>query len=227
MNKKNVLWTLLDLVFLIVFNTAFFVVGGAEHPASVWLSYGFIHFAYVMILITPILTKKGKSSAVFGFSIYAISSAYFIVEFVVGVVFILIGGDSVKLPLIVQIIIAGIYAILLITNLIANESTADSERRHDEAVSYIKTASLRVKSIMNKSDNKKINKEVEKVYDLLHSSPVKSVPEVYTLETEIINKIAELEQAVFCNEDDNIKRITRDITRDVEERNKVIKMKQS
>ena len=227
MNKKNVLWTLLDLVFLIVFNTVFFVVGGADHPASVWISYSFIHLAYIMILITPILTRKGKNSAVFGFSIYAISSAYFLVEFVVGVIFILIGLESVKIPLIVQMIIAGIYAILLLANLIANESTADSERRHDEEVSYIKTASLRVKSLMNKSDNKKINKEVEKIYDLLHSSPVKSVPDVYTLETAIINKISELEQAVFSNEDDNIKRITRDITRDVEERNKVIKMKQN
>ena len=46
MKKKIALWIILDLIFLIVFNTVFFVAGGADHPASVWISYGFIHFAY-------------------------------------------------------------------------------------------------------------------------------------------------------------------------------------
>ena len=40
MNKKSILFILLDLVFLAVFNTVFFVVGGTNHPASVWVAYG-------------------------------------------------------------------------------------------------------------------------------------------------------------------------------------------
>ena len=70
MNKKSVLWILLDLVFLAVFNTVFFVAGGTDHTASVWISYGFIHFAYLMVLVTPFLIRKSSSAAVFGFSLY-------------------------------------------------------------------------------------------------------------------------------------------------------------
>ena len=62
MRKKNVLWILLDLVFLIVFNVVFFVAGGTDHPASVWISYGFIHFSYIMLLITPILIRKSVNT---------------------------------------------------------------------------------------------------------------------------------------------------------------------
>ena len=88
--KKNVLWILLDLVFLIVFNTVFFVAGGTDHNASVWISYGFIHLSYILLIITPFLIRKSSSAAVFGFSLYSISSTYFLVEFIVGVIFCLI-----------------------------------------------------------------------------------------------------------------------------------------
>ena len=40
MNKKQVLWILLDLVFLIIFNTIFFLLGGVHNKASVWVVYG-------------------------------------------------------------------------------------------------------------------------------------------------------------------------------------------
>ena len=126
MSKNSVLWIILDLIFLVVFNTVFFVAGGFDHPASVWISYGFIHFSYLMVIITPFLIRKSSSAAVFGFSLYSISSAYFLLEFVVGLIFILIKSDSFKAALVVQIIIAGFYGVLLISNLIANESTAES-----------------------------------------------------------------------------------------------------
>lgn len=74
MSKKSVLWIIMDLIFLVVFNTVFFVAGGFDHPASVWVSYGFIHFSYLMVIITPFLIRKSSSSAVFGFSLYSVSA---------------------------------------------------------------------------------------------------------------------------------------------------------
>ena len=202
MNKKSVLWVLLDLVFLIVFNTVFFVAGGTEHTASVWLSYGFIHFSYIMVLVTPFLIRKSSSSAIFGFSIYSISATYFFVEFITGLVFIFLKQESVKPALIVQIIIAGIYAIILISHLIANESTADSVERHEDEVAFIKQSSARIKPLIGKLSSKKANKEIEKAYDLLHSSPSRSISTVKLLEASILEKIAELESAI-SSEDEN------------------------
>ena len=201
MNKKSVLWVLLDLVFLIVFNTVFFVAGGTEHPASVWLSYGFIHFSYIMVLVTPFLIRKSSSSAVFGFSIYSISATYFFVEFITGLVFIFLKQESVKPALIVQIIIAGIYAIILISHLIANESTADSVERHEDEVAFIKQSSARIKPLIGKLSSKKANKEIEKAYDLLHSSPSMSISTVKLLEASILEKIAELESAISSGDE--------------------------
>ena len=49
MIRKSVLWTLLDLVFLIAFNLIFFIVSGLTHTISVWISYTFIHTRNVNI----------------------------------------------------------------------------------------------------------------------------------------------------------------------------------
>ena len=224
MNKKTILYILLDLVFLAVFNTVFFVVGGTEHPTSVWISYGFIHFSYLMVLATPYLIRKSSSAAVFGFSLYSISAVYFFVEFLVGLVFIFVGSDSYKASLVVQVIIAGIYAVLLISNLIANEHTADSIERHEDEVAYIKNAASRINLLMGKASDKKANKEIEKAYDLLHSSPSRSMATVKLLEEEIKNKVADLEDAVAANETAAIITIAGEIIAKTDERNRKLRL---
>lgn len=224
MNKKSILYILLDLVFLAVFNTVFFVVGGTEHPASVWISYAFIHFAYIMVVATPILIRKSSSASVFGFSLYSISATYFLAEFVLGLVFVLIASDSYKAALVVQVILAGIYAILLISNLIANEYTADSIEKHESEISYIKDAASRIKILLDKSSDKKANKEIEKAYDLIHSSPSKSHRSVEILEMEIKNIISELENAVTNDNVDEILQLTKKIISTTEERNRRLKL---
>lgn len=224
MNKKSLLYILLDLIFLAVFNTVFFVIGGTEHPASVWISYGFIHFSYLMILVTPFLIRKSSSAAVFGFSLYSVSAVYFFVEFIVGLVFIFIGSESYKVSLVVQIIIAGFYAIMLISNLIANEYTSDSVERHEDEVAYIKNAASRIKMLIGKTSDKKANKEIEKAYDLLHSSPSRSVATVKLLEEEIKNKVSELEDVVASNNTTAIINVSGEIISLTEERNRKIRI---
>ena len=224
MNKKSILYILLDLVFLVVFNTVFFVVGDTEHPVSVWISYGFIHFSYLMILATPFLIRKSSSAAMFGFSLYSISTVYFFVEFLVGLVFIFIGSDSYKASLVVQVVIAGIYAILVISNLIANEHTADNIERHEDEVAYIKDAASRIKLLLGKASDKKANKEIEKAYDLLHSSPSRSVATAKYLEEQIKNKVTDLENAVETNETATIITIAGEIVEKTEERNRKLRM---
>ena len=224
MNKKTVLWIILDLILIVVFNTVFFVLSGFQHPASVWIAYGFIHLAYFMVIATPLLIRKSSSAFVFGFSLYSISSTYFLIEFVIGLFFIIVSSDSFKASLVVQIVIAGIYGVLLISNLIANENTADSVERHEDEVAFIKTAASRVKALVGKAKDKKANKEIERVYDLIHSSPTKSTSEVHRLESSVMNQIADLEDAVQSGEADSIIAAAGEIVSTMEERNRKLRL---
>ena len=223
MKKKTLLYILLDSVFLVVFNTVFFVAGGTEHPVSVWLSYAFIHIAYLLMLVTPMLVRKGSSAAVFGFSLYSISSVYFFIEFIVGLIFIFVRSESYKAALIVQVILAGIYAAMLISNMIANENTAESIEKHEKEVAYIKNASSKVRLLVDKLPDRKANREIERVYDLLHSSPTQSDASVKSLEAEILNKVYELECAVDDGSSENAIAVSKMIVSLVEERNRKIR----
>lgn len=220
MNKKSILRIQLGLIFLVVFNTVFFLVAGTDHTASVWISYGFIHLAYLMVLVTPFLIRKSSSAAVFGFSLYSISATYLFFEFVIGIVYIFMKSEFYKSALIVQIILSGIYAAFLLFHLIANENTADSIEQHEEEVAYIKTASSRVKALVGKANDKKANKEIEKAYYTLHSSPSKAINTVNSIESSVMNKIVELEISVSNQDNPTIISTSKEIVSLMKERNR-------
>jgi hypothetical protein len=193
-NKKKILWIALGSVFVIIFNAFFFLIGGTEHNLSVWLSYGFIHLAYFMIVLTPIITR-GKNAVTTGFPLYTVSAIYFFIEFVVGVIFILIAPDSIKPTLLFQLSIAGVYAVVLIINLLANEHTADSEELQKAEVDFIRSASNTAKLIQQESRDRQVKREMEKVFDELNSSQTKSHPNVIGIENEIIDLLSVLERS--------------------------------
>lgn len=222
--KKALLWVGLDMVFLIVFNIVFFACGGVECRPSGWISYAFIHFSYLMVPLSSFFTRKSSSSAVFGFALYSVSSAYFIIEFVIGLIFIFINMESFVPSLVVQIIVAGIFAIIFISHMIANEKTADEVSRHEDEVYFIKESSSRVKQLEGKLSDKKADRQIESLYDLLHSSPSKSNGKVRYLEISILDMISELESAVQLGDKETAVKMTTSILTKVEERNRKLRV---
>lgn len=127
MNRINILWTLLNSLFLIVFNLLFFVLGDIESfKTSVWISFGFIHFAYFVLLLTPVLVRKSKVETDYRKPLYLITGAYFLIAFLVGITFILTSPETIKLTLTVQTILATLFLGWLLVHLLANEHTANS-----------------------------------------------------------------------------------------------------
>lgn len=220
MGKKNILWIFLDLVFLVVFNMVFFIAGGIYHPASVWISYGFIHFAYMMLLATSFFIRKSSNAVIFRFSLYAISSMYFFVAFIVGIVFVIMHPESYKASLIIQVVIAGGDAIILLSNMLANENTAESIERHEVELQYVKRSSAMLKGIMDMTDNKTLKKNIEKAHDLLHSSQVKSDNSVYDYEVMVMDLIETLENNVSKNDDEAANAVLEKIIKNANERNR-------
>lgn len=222
MNKKSILWLLLDLIFLAVFDVVFFFVGGGAHPASVWVSFAFIHIAYVMVVATPILTRKCKSASVFGFSLYNISTIYFFIEYVVGIIFVLIGSSEMGAALVVQLIIWGIYAIMLIANLLLNEYSGEDEQKQADG-EYIKNATSRVAMLVDKASDRKAKKTIEKASELLQASPVKSDKSLKTIEAEIMARVVEIENALDENDGAAAAESANKLIDLVEKRNKKLK----
>ena len=223
MKKKNVLWAILDLIFLVIFNALFFVLGGTIHNASVWISYVFIHFAYCMLLLTPKIIRAGKSSAVFGFSLYSISAVYFLIEFITGIIFILVSPESTSAALLVQLCIAGLYGILLVSHLLANEYTAEAEEKRQPPIAYVKDASRKLKGLLESISDKETKRKVEQVYDALYSSPVKSHPNVTQIENLILQSVNDLEYEVTTGNKDGIMSVANSLLVSINERNDLLR----
>ena len=224
MKKTNILMIVLNLIFLIVFNVFFFMLGGTDHKASVWISYAFIHIAYLLMAATPFITAKSKSSSVFGLALYTISSGYFLVQFVVGVFFILIKLNGIKAAILVQLLLAAVYSIILLVNMIANEKTADAEVKRQFQIAYVKDASAKLSLLKDKVSDKDLKKKVEKVYDAVYTSPIKSHPEIAQLESKILQSINELENAIMAEDTDAITTITDSLHGAITERNTRLKL---
>ena len=219
MSKQNVLWALLDLVFIVVFNVVFFVVGDIEHSVSAWMSYGFIHFAYLMVLATPLLVRKGPSSAVFGFSLYSIAATYFFIELIVGVVFIFLNQEDFKPALVVQVILAGAFLATFLSHMIASERTGD-------AVEYIKTAAARLKSIQGATGDKAADKALEKAYAIVRTSPTRSNAAINPYELKLLDAIELLEVAANANDVEQVKACSAGVITATNERNQRLRLMQ-
>ena len=132
MKRVNVIWFLLNSLFLIVFNLLFFTIGNAfTYNTSVWISYGFIHFAYFTLLLTPLFVRKSSEAHIYRRPLYLITTCYFLIELFIGVTLILLAPETTKITVIIQVILATLFLGLLLVNMIVNEHTADNIKRRE------------------------------------------------------------------------------------------------
>jgi len=219
MKKINLLWIILDLIFLVIFNTIFFMAGGTDHSTTIWISYGFIHFAYLMLVLTPFFIRKGKSAHVFGYSLYTISAVYFLIQFVTGLAFIFISPESNTAVFLIQLCIAGLFGIILISNMIANEHTANAVEVRQNQIAFVKDASAKLKFLLDVVSDKEAKKHVERVYDVVYSSPIKSHDSLIEIESLIISSLNELQTVINVGKKEDIITVANSLLKKVNERN--------
>ncbi len=224
MNKSNMASFISKLLFLVVFNVIFFMAGGTDRPASVWISYAFIHFAYFALIVTPFFTSSGKSSALSGMTLGSISTVYFAIELCFGVLVIFLHPERFKFIFFVQLIVAAVYVFMFLSMVRANETTAQNETIHDMQVSFIKSTASRMKLLVDTLDDKAANKEIENAYDFVHSSPTKSIGAVKALEAQVVMQVSELERAVSMKDTQAAVNTSRNIVALMQERNRQVNL---
>ena len=225
MKRINILWLLLDSLFLIVFNLLFFMLGNTgDAKTSVWISYGFIHFAYFVLLITPLFVRKSVVGTDYRRTVYVVTSAYFLVALLVGVTLILIAPEKIKVTIIIQAVLAAAFLGWLLALLIANEHTADNAEQREAELQYVKVSSAKLQSVLQQITDKATANKVERVYDLIHSSPARSNENVRSLEQQVLNEIERLESAANQNDTEQIISTADKIHRLADDRNRQLKI---
>lgn len=174
MTQKNILTIILDSVFIVTFNVLFFLNGGTQHVAAVWTAYGFLHFAYLMVLITPLIALKGSTAVLSKTTTYTLSLLFFIVELLFAIVTFITKTERVKMVISIETVLCAIYVIILVINLLADDSIANKQKRHESENDFIKGISNQIKYIQTLVSDNDAKKKLESLYYLAHSSPSKS-----------------------------------------------------
>ena len=241
-------------IVLIIFNVFFFSLGAYSIPAWISYIFFHIAYIIVFITPFVIKKRKNppvfgfalfSTMSVIYFFLTLAASLIFIIASIendnvtqmaqyiqryLPPYYALIGSlavsilKSVTTALVVHLSIAGIYFILLIINVIANEHTAKALEIRREQIDYIKIASAKLKLLLDKVNDKETKRKVESVYDAVYSSPVKSHFELIDIETRILQNINMLEVEISVNNKNNIVLLSDKLLTDVNERNISLKM---
>ncbi len=186
--KNKVLFAIMCSMFILIFNISFFLLKSNTVYAATWISYSFIHVAYIGVVITQFLESKNEE-VVLSLSSHLLSVIFFTVEFVVGLIFIIVNPIGFKAALIIQLIIFGMYVISLIMNLISNSKIERDLEKSKNNRDYIKGTIAVLNSIKASVIDDHVSSLINKLYDIVHGSQLKSNSEAVVIENEIKNRV--------------------------------------
>ncbi|MCD8038203.1 MAG: hypothetical protein LUE96_03835 [Lachnospiraceae bacterium] len=146
-------------------------------------------------------------------------------DFAVSLIFILAAPDSPKFEIVVQIILLAIYLAALLINLSANNETVQSLQQQTEDRQYVVMCRERLKGLMDSTNDREMYKQLERAYDVLSSSQIKSSDNVREQELTVIRLISALEQEMAVSNMDSSVRIIGSIIRTAQERNRILKIR--
>lgn len=173
----------IGLVFLALFNILYFIVGGIEHTSLDWVCYGFIHVSYLMILITPLFCLANKKMSVQSSTLYLIVFFYFIIELVVGLLFMYFKPQTNTWAIIVQSVLLAIFLVLQLASVLANDATNKSLKKQEVESINIESLVLRLRESMRMVSDVEARRLVKLCVDAVSSSPRESFSEVAEAET--------------------------------------------
>ena len=221
--KNSIIKVVIGLIFLVLFNVGFFVLGGTEHSKVVWASYAFIHMAYLCLLATPLLCSNGRGLTVLSASLWLRAIIFFLAELAVGVVFIILDPAKTAWPILVQACMLGGFLFMQLLSVLANDSTKENLQKQRTENMFIQTLTEKVRLRMGDIEDEGVRRQVERSLNALRSSSLESFPEAGDAESALRAAVETLCMAV--EDGDGAEQIVKKAKRvfnAVQERNSII-----
>lgn len=223
MTIMKTLKILTALIFLVLFNALFFLLGGTDQCAASWISYGFITTAYLLLLATPLFAPKTKGLDVLTASLYPRAISYFIIELIVGSILIALQLENITWPLIIQSIGLAIFLVWQLMSIMANYNTEASIRKQRMESAYVKTLAMQVRSALRIMGDNPLRNSVIRCYESLNNCSVETFPEAQDAERSLRNAVEMLCNAIDDNDNAQIESNVKRVLNAIQTRNDIIK----
>ena len=225
--KANILKIVIGLIFLIVFNVLFFLLGGTERSDTEWVCYGFIHAAYLCLLVTPLFCNAGKGETVLSASMYLRALFYFFTELVIGIGFIWYDSYNpipIVWPAIIQGILLAVFLILQLMSVLANDATKASLAKQRQERVYIRSLAENLKEAMRQVNDPALRKQIANCYESLRNSSLESFPEAAAAEMELEGAVNTLCSAIEIGDMSKLTQQIQNVQVAMRHRNQAIRM---
>lgn len=97
------------------------MLGDADHDTSEWICYGFIHLAYICMLLPRLYSAKYRGTMLASEPLYIYGVIYFIIQLLVGLVSLFIEIENYKWLLYSFLVLFLIYLVFFISTVIVNK----------------------------------------------------------------------------------------------------------
>ena len=225
--NANIIKIVIGLIFLIVFNVLFFLLGGTERSDTEWVCYGFIHAAYLCLLVTPLFCNAGKGETVLSASMYLRALFYFFTELVIGIGFIWYDSYNpipIVWPAIIQGILLAVFLILQLMSVLANDATKASLAKQRQERVYIRSLAENLKEAMRQVNDPALRKQIANCYESLRNSSLESFPEAAAAEMELEGAVNTLCSAIEIGDMSKLTQQIQNVQVAMRHRNQAIRM---
>ena len=189
-------------VIFVIYNVISFAIP-FKHTSTFWGAYIFGVIAILLQIAIVMLAANGAESLrkkVYSFPVFRMGIIYLAVQLGVSLIFSVSATFIESFPgwiiSVVSVIVLGVFVILVLLTDTARDEIVKIEEEEERHTVQIKTFRINIDSIMRRVDDKDLLKLLEKLSDTAKYSDPVSCEELYAIENEITDKIAELGTAV-------------------------------
>lgn len=187
---KKIVYALV-LIFL---NVWFYTQNVPFHTAAAWISYLFAHIAFLAMVFAPLLTTPGIRAEDSRFNLQMIAVIYFLAEVLAVWVFSEVLPFGWRLALVLQLAALIVFVVLVFGSAAADRDTEQAARRKKAEVGRLRECCAVLEDVMPQMNDPAQRRQVKLLYDQLHASPTRSVPEVQELEQSILEGLEQLQE---------------------------------
>ncbi len=212
------------LIFIALFNICFFTLNGPLETinASEWISYGFIHMAYICLISAHKWNKQAQGLTVLKATQYVPAIVYFFAQLALGIACIVAAPESPTWPLILQCALFALFLIVQLITVLSNNSTTVSILKQRTESIYIGSLADQIRTRMRDLENPELKKKVTRCYDALNNCSIESFPEAAQAETALKNAVAALCSVIESGDQSQIEKSATAVLYAIQDRNTII-----
>ena len=194
MKNNKVLYGIICLVALIVTNVVVFV-SVKDFTTARWINIGFLNLSVVISLIFSVMVGK-KEYRFMNYSRFPIVAVYSVIAFIVSALFIAFNLKSTVITIVVQIILLGLFIIVVSSNTMANNSAQESLKNDKQQFNKIADLATRLEYILKTTEDRNLVKKIEKAYDDVKNSKLNISEDTTQVDNDILQVISIIEYNV-------------------------------